>query len=103
MKIKQKSLFHFFLLIAVVFLMNAVPVFAAEQAIPSINVDVQLKKDGSAAITEVWDVRGVSDGTEYYKALYNMKGMSVYSLLVSDESGKQYKPLENWDTKRSRE
>ena len=103
MKIKQKSLFHFFLLIAVVFLMNAVPVYAAEQAIPSINVDVQLKKDGSAIITEVWDVRGVSDGTEYYKALYNMKGMSVHSLLVSDESGKQYKTLENWDTKRSRE
>ncbi|WP_277407059.1 DUF2207 domain-containing protein [Lacrimispora xylanisolvens] len=83
--------------------MNAVPVFAAEQAIPSINVDVQLKKDGSAVITEVWDVRGVSDGTEYYKALYNMKGMSVHSLLVSDETGKQYKTLENWDTKRSRE
>lgn len=103
MKIKQKSLFHFFLLIAVVFLMNAVPVFAAEQAIPSINVDVLLKKDGSAVITEVWDVRGVSDGTEYYKALYNMKDMSVHSLLVSDESGKQYKTLENWDTKRSRE
>lgn len=103
MKIKQKSLFHFFLLVAVVFLMNAVPAFAAEQAIPSINVDVQLKKDGSAVITEVWDVRGVSDGTEYYKALYNMKGMSVHSLLVSDESGKQYKTLENWDTKRSRE
>ncbi len=103
MKIKQKSLFHFFLLVAVVFLMNAVPAFAAEQAIPSINVDVQLKKDGSAVITEVWDVRGVSDGTEYYKSLYNMKGMSVHSLLVSDESGKQYKTLENWDTKRSRE
>ena len=32
-----------------------------------------------------------------------MKGMSVHSLLVSDESGKQYKTLENWDTKRSRE
>ena len=103
MKIKQKSLFHFFLLIAVAVFMNAVPVFAAEQAIPSITVDVQLKKDGSAVITEVWDVRGVSDGTEYYKALYNMKGMSVHSLLVSDESGKQYKTLENWDTKRSRE
>ena len=85
MKIKQKSLFHFFLLIAVVFLINAVPVYAAEQAIPSINVDVQLKKDGSAVITEVWDVRGVSDGTEYYKALYNMNGMSVHSLLVTDE------------------
>ena len=41
MKIKQKSLFHFFLLIAVVVFMNAVPVFAAERAIPSITVDVQ--------------------------------------------------------------
>jgi hypothetical protein len=103
MKRKQNSLFRLFLLIAVVFLLNSVSVFAAEDKIPSINVDVLLKKDGSAVITEIWDVRGVSDGTEYYKALYHMNGMSVHSLLVSDESGKQYKTLENWDTKRSRE
>ncbi|MDF2888190.1 MAG: hypothetical protein K0R23_2575 [Lacrimispora sp.] len=103
MKLKQKGLFPFFILIAILFLINAVRVFAAEAGIPSIKVDVLLKKDGSAVITETWNVRGVSDGTEYYKALYHMKDMSVHSLLVSDESGKQYKTLENWDTKRSRE
>lgn len=103
MKLKQKRLFIFSLLLTILFVLRAAPVYAAEDAIPSINLDVTLQSDGSAVITETWDVRGVSSGTEYYKALNNMDGMSVHSLLVSDESGKQYKTLDNWDTKRSRE
>nr|WP_288824392.1 DUF2207 domain-containing protein [uncultured Clostridium sp.] len=103
MKIKQKKLLIFFALLAVLFILESVVSFAAEDAIPSINIDVMLQNDGSAVITEIWDVRGVSSGTEYYKALYNMDGMSVHSFLVSDESGKQYKTLDNWDTKRTRE
>nr|WP_314459756.1 DUF2207 domain-containing protein [uncultured Clostridium sp.] len=103
MKLKQKRLLIFFVLLAVLSILCAAEAFAAEDAIPSINLDVMLQGDGSAVITEIWDVRGVSSGTEYYKALNNMEGMSVHSLLVSDESGKQYKTLDNWDTKRSRE
>ena len=103
MNFKQKKLLAFFILLAVLFAVNAASVFAAEDAIPSINLDVMLQSDGSAVITEIWDVRGVSSGTEYYKALNNMDGMSVHSFLVSDESGKQYKTLDSWDTKRSRE
>ena len=103
MKLKQKKLFILFTLLAVLFILEAVETFAAEEAIPSINVDVMLQNNGSAVITEIWDVQGVSSGTEYYKALYNMDGMSVHSLLVSDESGKQYKTLDSWDTKRSRD
>ncbi|WP_313577510.1 DUF2207 domain-containing protein [Lacrimispora sp.] len=103
MKSKHKKLFTFFVLFTVLFILGAVPVFAKEDAIPSINLDVTLQSDGSAVITEIWDVRGVSSGTEYYKALNNMDGMSVHSLAVWDESGAQYKTLRDWDTKLSRE
>ncbi len=103
MKLKQKILLTFPVLFTVLFVLGAAPVFAAEDAIPSINVDVILQSDGSAVITEIWDVRGVSNGTEYYKALDNMEGMSVHSLLVWDESGTQYKTLDDWDTNLSRE
>lgn len=103
MKLKQKRLFPFFVLVAVLFILGAVPVFAEEDAIPSIKLEVNLQDDGSAVITEIWDVRGVSGGTEYYKALNNMDGMSVHSLTVWDESGTQYKALDNWNTKLSRE
>lgn len=103
MKLKQKRLFPFLVLIAVLFILGTVPVFAEEDAIPSIKLEVNLQDDGSAVITEIWDVRGVSGGTEYYKALNNMDGMSVHSLTVWDESGMEYKALDNWNTKLSRE
>lgn len=103
MKSKQKRLFTFFVLFTVLFILGTVPVSAEEDAIPSINLDVILQSDGSAVITETWDVRGVSSGTEYYKALNNMEGMRVHSLAVWDESGTQYKTLADWDTKLSRE
>ncbi len=48
-------------------------------------------------------MRGVFSGTEYYKALNNIDGMSVHSLLVWDESGTQYKALDDRDTNLSRE
>ncbi len=103
MRSKQKKLFTFFVLFTVLFILGAAQVFAKEDAIPSINLEVILQSDGSAVITEIWDVRGVSSGTEYYKALNNMNGMNVHSLAVWDESGTQYKTLDGWNTKLSRE
>lgn len=101
MKIKKRLLIFFTFLMMVG--MKKIPVFAAEDAIPSINIDVNLQKDGSAVITEVWEVQGVSSGTEYYKVLYNMDGMSVDSFQVWDESGKQYRTLDDWNTELTRE
>lgn len=103
MRSKQKKLFTIFVLFTVLFILGAAQVFAKEEAIPSINLEAILQSDGSAVITEIWDVRGVSSGTEYYKALNNMDGMSVHSLAVWDESGTQYKTLDGWNTKLSRE
>lgn len=102
MKRTNKLLMSSLLSIAMLFLLT-LPVFAAEDAIPSIEVDVLLQSDGSAVITEVWDVRGISDGTEYYKALDNMDAVSVHSLSVWDETDTPFNTLDSWDTDRSRE
>lgn len=100
--IMQKPLI-FFLLCSALLVLGATPALAAEQAIPAIHIDVRLARDGAAVITETWDVRGVSSGTEYYKALNNLEGMRVHSLSVWDETGGPYTRLDRWDTGRSRE
>ncbi len=103
MKSNRKKTLLLSVIVTILFIFSAVPAFAAEDAIPSIRIDAALRSDGSAAITEVWNVRGVYSGTEYYKALNHMDGMSVHSLTVKDESGTQYETLSTWDADRSRE
>lgn len=100
---RMKKGVAFFILAAVLCCLTTMPVSAAEDAIASVDVQVNLQSGGSAVITEIWDVRGVSEGTEYYKALENMEGMAVHSLAVQDETGQAYQVLENWDTDRSLE
>lgn len=103
MKSKLKRMLILSVLLTVLFILGTTTAFAKEKAIPSIYIEAILQSDGSAVITETWNVRGVSGGTEYYKAFNNMEGMSVHSLQVRDESGTQYKTLDYWDTKLSRE
>jgi hypothetical protein len=55
---------------------------SAKNIIHSIDIDVYLNDDGSANNTEVWDVDG-SDGTEWYKAMYNMANMKVSDFTVN--------------------
>lgn len=91
----------FSLLFIVMFAFTTLPASAKEKSINSIEINVVLNEDGSASITEIWDVSGISDGTEYYKELKNMNEMKVHSLTVSDESGQQYENIDNWNTKLS--
>ncbi|MCL1949434.1 MAG: DUF2207 domain-containing protein [Turicibacter sp.] len=74
---------------------------AAEDGIRSITVDVFLNPDGSANITEVWDINNVHDGTEYYIGMPLLDSMNVHSLTVSDESGREFTPTFNWDINAS--
>jgi hypothetical protein len=101
MKSNNKRVLIFSTLLTILLVFATTPVFAAEDAIPSIRLDVALQENGSAVITETWDVQGVSSGTEYYKAINNVDGMNVHSLLVWDETGTQFKTLDNWDTNLS--
>lgn len=102
MKHRKKGIAFFILSMILVYLL-AMPVSAAEDAITSVTVQVNLQNDGLAVITEIWDVRGVSGGTEYYKVFKNMENMSLHSFTVEDETGTLYQTLSQWDTNRSRE
>ena len=54
----------------------------AANKIHNIDIDVYVNEDGSANITEVWDVDG-SDGTEWYKVMNNLGNMELSDFVVS--------------------
>lgn len=54
----------------------------AKNTVYSINMDVYLNQDGSADITEIWDVLG-SDGTEWFKQIENMGNSTLSNFTVS--------------------
>lgn len=71
---------------------------SASNKIYSIDIDVNLNQDGSANITEVWDVDG-SDGTEWYKVMNNLGNMELSNFTVSmDGNNLTYK---NWNVDES--
>lgn len=76
-------------------------VYADESGINNIDISVELHHDGSADITEIWEIDNVYDGTEYYKSLYNLEDMSVSDLTVRDDTGKTYETINAWDTYNS--
>jgi len=85
----------------ILFFSISITTFAEEDGINEIAITVSLNSDGSADITETWDIDNVYDGTEYYKALYNMDRMSVSNLTVTDDTGREYQLLSRWDTSAS--
>ena len=63
-----------------------------------IDIDVNLNKDGSANITEIWDVDG-DNGTEWYKVMNNMGNIRLSDFTVSmDGNNLIYK---DWDIDES--
>ena len=76
-------------------LMFIMPLSVMANDIYSIDIDVYLNKDGSANITEVWDVDG-NDGTEWYKVMNNLGNMELSDYKVSmDGTNLTYKNY--WD------
>lgn len=78
----------------------ALPVFADSPAINDIAIDVVLRHDGSADITEVWDV-DVTSGTEWYLTRNNLGDIDILNLAVSDETGRRYVVEDRWDVNRT--
>ena len=65
----------------------------------SVNLDVYINKDGSATVTERWDVN-LDNGTEMYHAFYNLGNSSIELLSVVDDRGVNYTKKE-WDIHES--
>ncbi len=65
----------------------------------NVDMDIYLEEDGTAKVTEVWDVKADS-GSEWYKAMYNLGTEEVSNYKVSmDGEALTYK--ENWDVNGS--
>ena len=72
----------------------------AGPAIRDIDVTLDLKADGSAAVTEVWDVTATS-GTEWYLVKDDLGVIRIRDFSVRDESGTVYTNVGEWDVDRS--
>lgn len=90
----------FLIIVFLAFGINISNVDAGSEQIRSIDVHVLLHEDGTADITQVWDVKAAK-GTEYYIPQMNLGDMQIENLSVYDESGKPYIVEENWNVDRS--
>lgn len=104
-KFMQKSLLvlvRSFLLLTAFCLSPAINVHAADTEIHSIDVHVTLNDDGSADITETWDIT-MTSGTEWYLVQGNLGKIEIQDFSVSDETGLVYEYLDRWNVNRSLE
>lgn len=79
-------------------------VVASAQQIRDIDITVELQQDGSAWITQRWDVRAPSstDWTEWYVPIGNLGPMTVSDLSVS-ENGQAFESVgDHWNVDWSR-
>ena len=74
--------------------------FAVDWDIHDINVNVRLYRDGSAIISEIWNI-SAQEGTEVYVPRTNLGDIEISDFSVSDETGAIYTFENRWDVDRS--
>lgn len=84
-KTKYLILFTFFLFIPQV----------KANSIKNIDMDVFVEKNGDASVTETWKATS-NEGTEIYRG-YATKSYSISNFTVSDDLGRNYEFLSDWD------
>ena len=70
------------------------------QAIRDIDIRAVVHEDGSARITQVWDVT-VTSGTEWYVPVENLGKMTITDFTVSENGLAFYNEGRRWDVDRS--
>ncbi|MBQ9310989.1 MAG: DUF2207 domain-containing protein [Bacteroidales bacterium] len=74
---------------------------AARQYVNNLDIKVVVQRDGSATVTQVWDVE-LNEGTEWYIPVENLGPMTVSGLEVS-ENGTSFSSVGNsWNVSWSR-
>lgn len=74
--------------------------FAVDWDIRDININVRLYRDGSAIVSEIWNI-SAQEGTEVYVPRTNLGDITISDFSVSDETGTIYTFEERWDVDRS--
>lgn len=88
------------LLVLILFLAGCFGLSAHE--VKDLDISVAVHKDGSAVITQRWDINVGSENTEWYIPVENLGPMKIVSLQVS-EGGVPFENLgDKWDVDRSR-
>lgn len=75
--------------------------YAQGPATYDINISAELAPDGSALVTEVWDLAW--NKTEWYLVKENLDDIRISDLNVSDENGRQFIVEDHWNIDRSLE
>ena len=70
--------------------------------IRDVDIRVQLEKDGSAWVTQVWTAEAGSSGTEFYIPVGNLGPMTIGDLSVSENGVAFESQGDKWDVDRSR-
>ncbi len=83
-------------------LIFAIVAKADDNKVYSLDINYLLHEDGSAVVTEVWDI-DVAEGTEWYLVRNNMRDIEVKDFMVMDEKWSQYIFEESWDIDRKLE
>lgn len=91
---KKKAIVALFLLVCFCTVMCA-PAALAANRVPELEVNVALRSDGSAYITQVWTA-DTEAGTEFYLACNDSGYLTITDFSVSDENG-PYTLVEDWD------
>ena len=87
-----------FLLSVLAVLAGTLAVYA--QSIRDLDIRVEVAKDGSARITQVWDVT-VVEGTEWYVPIQNLGKMTIEDLSVSENGQPFIDEGRTWNVDRS--
>ena len=83
------------LLAAVFFILLLTSAASAANRVPEIEIDVALRPDGSASVTQTW-ITDTNEGTEFYLARDDSGYLSITEFSVSDQNG-PYTFIEDWD------
>lgn len=92
-KVIKNMLFYFFILIS--FFFSTIQVNA--NTINKIDMDIYIDPSGNATVTEIWNTY-LNQGTEGYKSYTNLGNATITNFSVSDDSGRIYDTLSNWNT-----
>lgn len=99
---KYSKIMAKYILCTIMILSLSVLTAYANESIKSIDVNVVINNDGSANVTQVWDIY-TQKGTEFYIPMTNMGDMQVVDFKVKDETGKVFTFIEKWDVNASLE
>ena len=72
-----------------------------KNTVHKVDISLQLQRNGSAVVTEVWDMY-VDQATEWYLVRENLGDISIEGLSVKDETGHKYLTEPEWNSDRSR-